>query len=115
MGDDLKKAEAAAAAAALIRPGATEYHDLKAWPKSEPKPGAEALKAEVLRRDPDAKPKYWSNPACVAWLAAHAPKPGGGLRPPMPAGAAAGGTPARADADVGTLNVLLLTPRDFRA
>ena len=44
-------------------------HDLKAWPKSEPKPGAEALKAEVLRRDPDAKPKYWSNQPGVRGVA----------------------------------------------
>ena len=62
------------AAARAIVPGCVHW-ELTKWPKSEAKPNSHAMRAEILRRDPKARPSGWSNQTCATWLHANAVPP----------------------------------------
>ena len=51
-----------------IKPGC-KYYDVKTWPKEAgPKPDLPVLQAEIVLRDPAAKPKWWGVAKCTQWL-----------------------------------------------
>ena len=71
-----EKLTAMAAVAKTIKPGC-EHWDVKdkTFPK-ENKPNAEALRAEVIRRDSTKRPAGWGIPKLCQWLHSHGPPPG---------------------------------------
>lgn len=89
---------AEAKSAEAIRPGCDEWRlNLKGqYPTGHVKPKGPALKAEVVRRDPNRRPNAWKLPDIVTWLHKHEPPRGigsGGIGGGFPGDGGGGGVP----------------------